>query len=94
MSSNNARRHRTLHNEVTDLAERRTSRAATLVAIRDRLAESISERESHELTVSDLLGDLHDLETAIRTISPQLYADHWMQWVQRDADLMHTPELP
>ena len=94
MSTNNVRRHQTAEQEVINLAERRTARAATLIAIRDRLAVTIVERESHDLDANDLYGDLAELESAIKVIAPQLYADRWVAWVEQDTELAHDSGSP
>ena len=94
MSTNHVRRHQTAESEVVSLAERRMARATTLVAIRDRLAATIVERESHDLDASDLYGDLADLEAAIKLTAPQLYADRWISWVQQDTELAHDTDSP
>jgi len=94
MSTNNVRRHQTAEQQVVNLAERRTARATTLAAIRDRLAVTIVERESHDLDANDLYGDLAELESAIKVIAPQLYADRWVAWVEQDTELAHDADSP
>ena len=95
MSANNANSHRSHRGEVVELGNRRRSRVGTLLALRDRLASAAAEYEAHEIEGAiDLQRNLIDVESAIKSLAPRVFAAHWVEWVERDAYLAHTTEVP
>ena len=95
MSANNVRRHQTGRTEVADLGRRRTEKVLGLLQLRERLALATAEYEAHALDGAvDVLQQQLDIEAAIRTLTPGIYESRWTEWLERDAELAHTPESP
>jgi hypothetical protein len=95
MSANNVRRHKTGRNQVADLSRRRTEKVLGLLNLRERLARAAAEYEAHDLDgAGEVFQQQLDIETAIRTHASDLYESRWTEWLERDAQLSHTPEYP
>ena len=95
MSANHARRHRTGRSEVVDLGRRRTERVLGLIALRDRLAAAAAEYEAHDLDGTiDMLQQVYEIESAIRSMAPRIYQERWTEWVEKDSKLSHDPSEP
>lgn len=95
MSTKNIRRHATGRTEVISLGRRRTEKVLGLLALRERLAVAAAEYEAHDLEGAlEILQQQLDIEAAIRTQAPDLYHARWTEWLERDAELAHTPQAP
>ena len=95
MSANNVRRHRTGRTEVGDLGRRRTEKVLGLLHLRERLARAAAEYEAHDLEGStEVFQQQLDIESAIRVHAPDVYEVRWTEWLERDAQLAHTPDAP
>lgn len=95
MSANNVRRHENGRTKVGDLGRRRTQTVLGLLSLRERLAIAAAEYEAHDLDGAlEVLQQQLDIETAIRSQAPDIYESRWTEWLERDAQLAHTPESP
>jgi hypothetical protein len=95
MSANNVRRHQTGRTEVTNLGRRRTEKVLGLLRLRERLARATAEYEAHDLDGAvEVFQQQLDIESAIRTLAPDVYEVRWTEWLERDAGLAHVPETP
>ena len=95
MSANNARRHQTGRTEVVNLGRRRTEKVLGLLRLRERLAIAAAEYEAHDLDGEvEVFQQQLDIESAIRVHAPDVYEAHWTVWLERDAQLAHTPDAP
>jgi hypothetical protein len=66
-----------------------------LLHLRERLALAAAEYEAHDLDGAvDVFQQQLDIETAIRAHAPEIHEARWAEWLQRDADLAHTPDTP
>jgi hypothetical protein len=95
MSASNARRHQTGRTEVADLGRRRTEKVLGLLHLRERLALAAAEYEAHDLDGAfEVLQQQLDVESAIRSLAPEVYETRWTEWLERDAALAHAPKAP
>lgn len=95
MSANHVRRRQTGRTEVADLGRRRTEKVLGLLHLRERLALAAAEYEAHDLDGAvEVFQQQLDIETAIRTHAPDIYEARWTEWLERDAELAHTPDAP
>lgn len=80
---------------VAEPGQRRTELVHTLMRLRERLAVAAAIYEAHSLDgANDLLAQQWGIENAIRVLAPHVYRDRWMEWLEYDASLIHTPETP
>jgi hypothetical protein len=80
---------------VAELGQRRTEFVHTLMRLRERLAIAAATYEAHSLDgANGMLEQQGSIENAIRVLVPDVYRDRWMEWLEYDASLIHTPESP
>ena len=66
-----------------------------LLRLRERLAVVAAEYEAHDLDGAiEVFQQQLDIEYAIRTHAPEIYESRWTEWLEREAELSHTPENP
>jgi hypothetical protein len=95
MSANNVRRHDNGRTKVADLSRRRTEKVLGLLHLPEPLAIAAAEYEAHDLDGAlEVFQQQLDTENAIRTHAPDIYESRWTQWLERDAELAHTPDAP
>jgi hypothetical protein len=95
MSANNVRRRQTGRTEIADLGRRRTEKVLGLLHLRERLALAAAEFEAHDLDgAAEVFQQQLDIESAIKVHAPGGYEARWAEWLERDAQLAHTPDAP
>jgi len=95
MSANNARRHQTGRTEFLFNGRGSTEKVLGLLHLRERLAIAAAEYEAHDLDGAvEVFQQQLDIESAIRAHAPDIHEARWSEWLERDAELAHTPDAP